>query len=50
MLNSGVGNRSLWANSQFAPVASSYNPEMISHGPIFNVSDTFIDVWSQMGV
>lgn len=34
----------------FAPVASSYNTELISHGPIFNVSDGFIGAWSQMGV
>lgn len=27
-----------------------YNPELISHGPIFNMSDTFIGVWSQTGV
>lgn len=50
LMNSGVGNVSLWGNCPFAPVASSYNPELISHGPIFNMSETFIGAWSQMGV
>lgn len=43
-------SKSLGETHPFAPVASSYNPKLISHGPIFNVSDTFIGVWSQMGV
>lgn len=34
----------------FAPVASSCNPELISHDPIFNMSDTFIGVQSDGGL
>lgn len=40
---------SLGETHPFAPVASSYSPKLISHGPIFNVSDIFIGVWSRMG-
>lgn len=49
-MNSGVGqSKSLGDLNPFAPVASSSKAEVISHGPIFNTSDTFIDAMSQMG-
>lgn len=50
LMSSGVVNLSLGVNSPFAPVASCYNPDLISHGPIFRVSDTFIGAWSQMEI
>lgn len=50
-MNSGVGNLSLSVKLiplHLLPQVTILN--LLSHGPIFNVSDTFIGVCSQMGV